>query len=408
MQGNTPRGRARAVDRALAERILAGLGRPPLAIVLWDGSRIGPTETVGDVAVADRGALWAIALNSDLHFGDLYAEGRLRVDGDLVGFLETVYRGAQGQAVPLPLRILHRWQNRPRRNSLSGSRANVHHHYDLGNDFYRLWLDHEVMQYTCAYYPSEAASLEEAQVAKLHHVCRKLRLQPGETVVEAGCGWGGLSRFMARHYGVKVRAFNISREQLRFAREEADRQGLGDRVEYVEDDYRNIEGTYDVFVSVGMLEHVGTRQYPELGGVIDRVLAPHGRGLIHTIGRNRPQLMNPWIEKRIFPGAYPPTLREMAAIFEPYAFSIQDVENIRLHYARTLQQWLERFEDNVDAVRTMFDEHFVRTWRLYLAGSIASFTTGELQLFQTVFTRPDYNELPWSRAYLYTAGEGTT
>ena len=374
-------------------------------IVLWDGSRIGPEETVADVEVADRRALWGIVVNPDLHFGDLYAEGRIRVHGDLVPFLETTYRAGEGQAVPWPLRLLHRWQNRPRRNSLTGSRENIHHHYDLGNEFYQLWLDQEAMQYTCAYYPSESASLEEAQVAKLHHVCRKLRLRPGDSVVEAGCGWGGLARFMAKHYDVKVRAYNISREQLRFAREEAERQGLSDRVEYVEDDYRNIQGTYDAFVSVGMLEHVGTRQYPELGAVIDRVLAPHGRGLIHTIGRNRPQLMNPWIEKRIFPGAYPPTLSEMAAIFEPYSFSVLDVENIRLHYARTLEHWLERFEANIDQVRQMFDEHFVRTWRLYLAGSIASFTTGELQLFQTVFTRADYNELPWSRAYLYTAGD---
>jgi len=405
MHGNTPEGQTKGADRALAERLLAGLGRPPLAIVLWDGSRIGPDESVASIIVTDRRALWGIALNADLHFGDLFAEGRIRIEGDLLAFLETAYRAAEGQPVPWPLRLLHRWQNRPRRNSLSGSRENIHHHYDLGNDFYRLWLDQEVMQYTCAYYPNESASLEEAQVAKLHHVCRKLRLKPGDTVVEAGCGWGGLARFMAKHYGVRVRAYNISREQLRFAREEAERQGLSDRVEYVEDDYRNIQGTYDAFVSVGMLEHVGTRQYPELGAVIDRVLAPHGRGLIHTIGRNRPALMNPWIEKRIFPGAYPPTLSEMAAIFEPYSFSVLDVENLRLHYARTLQHWLERFEDRVDEVRQLFDEHFVRTWRLYLAGSVASFTTGELQLFQTVFTRPDYNELPWSRAYLYTAGE---
>lgn len=406
MQAKNPYSRTGGGDRWLARRLLEGLGNPPLAVVLWDGTRIGPRETIADVTIGDRRALWGIALNADLNFGDLFAEGRVRVDGDLVEFLEETYRATQGQTVPAPLRLLHWWQNRPKKNSLRGSRENIHHHYDLGNDFYQLWLDQEVMQYTCAYYPSETASLEEAQVAKLHHVCRKLRLRPGDTVVEAGCGWGGLARFMAKHYGVKVRAFNISREQLRFAREEAERQGLTDRVEYVEDDYRNIEGTYDAFVSVGMLEHVGTQQYPELGAVIDRVLAPHGRGLIHTIGRNRPQLMNPWIEKRIFPGAYPPTLREMAAIFEPYSFSILDVENIRLHYARTLQHWLERFEANVDTVRQMFDEHFVRTWRLYLAGSIASFTSGELQLFQTVFTRPDYNELPWSRAYLYTAGEG--
>ena len=151
-----------------------------------------------------------------------------------------------------------------------------------------------------------------------------------------------------------------------------------------------------------MLEHVGRENYKTLGGVIERCLREKGRGLIHSIGRNKPKPMNRWIEKRIFPGAYPPTLREMMGIFEPYSFSVIDVENLRLHYAKTLEHWLERYESSVDKVRQMFDDKFIRAWRLYLTGSIAAFRTGELQLFQVVFHRPLDNDVPWTRHHLYT------
>jgi cyclopropane-fatty-acyl-phospholipid synthase len=258
------------------------------------------------------------------------------------------------------------------------------------------------MQYTCAYFSDPDMSLEEAQVAKLHHLCRKLQLKPGDTVVEAGCGWGGLARFMARNYGVKVRAYNISKQQVSYAQQRAETEGLSDRVEYLLDDYRNIHGEYDVFVSVCMLEHVGKRDYPVLGDVIDRCLKPGGRGLIHTIGRVNPGPMNAWIERRIFPGAYPPSLKEMMDIFEPHRLSVLDVENLRLHYAKTLEHWLERFEHYSDTIEEMMDAEFVRAWRLYLAGSIAAFKVGELQLYQVVFSRNTNNNLPWSRKYIYS------
>ena len=239
------------------------------------------------------------------------------------------------------------------------------------------------MVYTCALFPDAGRSLEDAQIAKMDLVCRKLRLQPGERVVEAGCGWGSLALFMAKRYGVTVRAFNISAEQIAYARERAAREGPRGRVEFVEDDYRNVRGRYDVFVSVGMLEHVGLADYPTLGGVIDRALDRRGRGLLHFIGRNQPAPLNPWIRKRIFPGAYPPTLREVFEhVLEPHEFSVLDVENLRLHYAKTLEHWRRRFNDASEQVAAMFDETFVRAWRLYLAGSQAAFTTGSMQLFQ--------------------------
>jgi cyclopropane-fatty-acyl-phospholipid synthase len=220
--------------------------------------------------------------------------------------------------------------------------------------------------------------------------------------VEAGCGWGGLARFMAQHYGVSVRAYNISREQIAFARNKAKEMGLADKVEYIEDDYRNIKGKYDVFVSVGMLEHVGTRNFKTLGDVINRCLRPDGRGLIHSIGRNQPGQMSSWTERRIFPGAYAPALSEMMDIFEHHDFSVWDVENLRLHYATTIEHWLERYEQHTDSVADMFDESFVRAWRLYLCGSIASFASGTLGLFQILFARGDNNDVPWSRAYMYS------
>lgn len=391
-------------DRWLARTMYRLVGSPKATLRLWDGKDVTPPveDPVAVILYGNRLSMWRTILNPELNWGDLYCNGQLEFDGDLPQFLELVYRHLHNTGRGGRMRRFLFWLgNRRIANSCSKAEENIYHHYDIGNDFYRLWLDTAEMQYTCAYFPYPDMSLEDAQVAKLHHVCRKLQLKTGDTVVEAGCGWGGLARFMAKHYGVTVRAYNISKQQVSYARQRAQEEGLSDRVEYVLDDYRNIQGEYDVFVSVGMLEHVGRRDYPALGDVIDRCLKPDGRGLIHTIGRVRPGPMNAWIERRIFPGAYPPSLKEMMDIFEPHRLSVLDVENLRLHYARTLEIWLDRFEQNRDAITMMMDEEFVKAWRLYLAGSIAAFRVGELQLYQVVFTRSINNELSWSRAHLY-------
>ncbi len=390
------------VDRQILMLLLKTMGNPPVRFLLWNGEEVsgGADAPIAQVFVADRTALLRLVVNPDLHFGDCYSSGRVDVDGDLVEFLEAVYRASA--AVPagsLLQRLISRTGD-ARPNTPAGSRDNIHRHYDIGNDFYRLWLD-EQMVYTCAYFKDSGATLEQAQVAKMDHVCRKLRLQAGETVVEAGCGWGSLARHMARHYGVKVKAYNISHEQVVYAREMAKADGLEGHVEYIEDDYRNISGDFDAFVSVGMLEHVGADHYRELGDVVHRCLRDSGRGLIHSIGRNRAKPMNAWIEKRIFPGAYPPTLAEMMQILEPWEYSVLDVENLRLHYARTLEHWLWRFEKVSDRVAAMFDESFVRAWRLYLAGSIAAFRVSDMQLFQVVFAPRNNNDIPWTREHVY-------
>jgi cyclopropane-fatty-acyl-phospholipid synthase len=391
-------------ERWLIAKLLRMAGSPPVQFQLWNGDLIEPEGVKADYTIRlnDHKALLTLVANPNLAFGDLYSAGRLEVDGDLPGLMEALYRNVHRARAQWPKWLEALWRNHnPRATGLSEARENIHHHYDLGNDFYRLWLDAAEMQYTCAYYESPDLTLEQAQLAKLEHVCRKLRLKPGMTVAEAGCGWGGLARYMARQYGVRVHAYNISREQLAYAREEAKRQNLDHLIDYIEDDYRNIDGQYDAFVSIGMLEHVGKENFPAMSELIRRVLKPDGLALLHSIGRNRPMLMNAWIEKRIFPGAYPPSISEFMGICEQGEFSVLDVENLRLHYAQTLSHWMDRFQTHRDEITDMYDPHFTRAWEMYLAGSIAAFRAGSLQLFQVVFTHGANNQLPQSRQDLY-------
>jgi cyclopropane-fatty-acyl-phospholipid synthase len=386
----------KGIDRWLVGQIVKRLDHSSIRVALWDEREIAPRDGTVVVRIHDRKALFQLVTNTELHFGDLYSAGRIEVRGNLQQLLEDAYR--LGAEHPI-LKALGR--GRSLAPDRAESKRNIHHHYDIGNEFYTLWLDREATQYTCAYYADPSMTIEQAQQAKMHHVCRKLQLKAGETVVEAGSGWGGFALFMAKNYGVKVRTFNISHEQVLHARTWAERLGLADRVEFVEDDYRNLTGTYDAFVSIGMLEHVGAGNYKELGSLMSRAIGAEGRGLVHSIGRDKPGHLNAWIDKRIFPGAHPPTLREMMDLFEPNDLSVLDVENIRLHYARTLEHWLERYEESVDKVRAMFDETFVRAWRLYLTGSIAAFTTGKLQLFQVLFARSGAPNVPWTRKHVY-------
>jgi cyclopropane-fatty-acyl-phospholipid synthase len=233
----------------------------------------------------------------------------------------------------------------------------------------------------------------------MERICRKLALDSGDRVVEAGCGWGALALYMARHCGARVRAFNLSHEQVEYARRRAAREGLASAVEFIEDDYRNVGGTFDAFVSIGMLEHVGAEHYPELARMLGRWLGVSGRGLLHFIGRSRPEPLSPWIRRRIFPGAYAPALSEALALLEQGDYAVLDVENLRSHYARTLACWRERFEAARGEAARLFDGQFLRAWRLYLAGSEAAFQTGNLQLFQVLFAGRECRRRLWTREW---------
>jgi cyclopropane-fatty-acyl-phospholipid synthase len=388
-------GSAATWDRRAAGILQHAIREAGVRVELWDGSgTFGNGPAIGDLVIRDRRTLLGLIVNPELYFGEAYMCGRLDVRGSLEQIVEALSR------LPTPPTT---WRHRLAAylawpNSLSSARRNVHLHYDLGNDFYQRWLDPD-MVYTCAYFASPAVTLEQAQSAKLDLICRKLQLRPGDVVVEAGCGWGALAIHMARHYGVKVKAFNISHEQITHARGRADREGLGGYIEFIEDDYRSVSGTFDAFVSVGMLEHVGRRHFRSLASVLRRVVRRDGgRGLLHFIGRDAPRPLNPWIRRRIFPGAYPPTLAEVTTqVLAPADLSVVDVENLRLHYARTLSCWSERFAAARSDVRSQYGDAFARAWELYLAGSQAAFATGWMQLFQVVFAPRESAPPSWTR-----------
>jgi cyclopropane-fatty-acyl-phospholipid synthase len=385
-----------APERALLQRLRKRVVEAPVRVVLWDGSAVDLSSEPPQltITVRDRRTLLKLLWDPAVQFGEAYATGGLDVSGDLGDLIEHVFRGWKDVS----------WLRDGDRSGhdVRTARRNARHHYDVGNDFYRLWLD-ERMVYTCAYFDGPQMTLEKAQEAKLDYVCRKLRLRAGEHVLEAGCGWGALAMWMAKRYGVSVVACNVSKEQIQYARERAAAEGLDGRVRFLEDDYRNVVGRFDAVVSVGMLEHVGRDAYGALSAQLRRWLhRAHGRGLLHFIGRSRPAPLNAWVRDKIFPGAYPPTLGQvMSEVLEPAGLAVQDVENLRLHYAATIRHWRTRFEAAVPAIAHEHGEGFVRTWRLYLAGSEAAFRTGFMQLFQVTFTAPDNDDVPRTRAGLY-------
>ena len=362
-RGATARLASTRLDRWALGRIQASVKSAPIQFLLWDGFELpsiaGPS--VGTIVFKNRSALAGWLWDPDLNFGETYMSGAVELRGELFPMLEAIY-AALG---PRP----RQWRLWQRSNAATVARHNVHHHYDLGNDFYRLWLDRE-MSYTCAYFPTPEATLEEAQIAKMDLVCRKLHLKPGERVVEAGCGWGSLALFMARHYGVTVRAFNISSNQIAYARRARERRAPR-RSRRVHRGRLPARPGYAAMPSYrsACWSTSACRTIRRLAGSSQRSLSDRGRGLLHFIGRNQAAPLNPWISKRIFPGAYAPTLREVFEhVLEPHGFSVLDVENLRLHYAKTLEHWGMRFRRSASQVGGMFDDAFVRAWDLYLAG----------------------------------------
>lgn len=381
----------------------------PFQIKLPDGTvhTHGTGKPAFIVHFKTENALSDVMRQASLGFGEAYMREEIDVEGDIHDAVHLGYRALQGGLKPtLAEKIKFLMAYLSRRNTREGSRKNIQAHYDLGNDFYSLWLDKE-MQYTCAYFKDPGDSLEKAQLQKLEHVCRKVRLKKGDTVVEAGCGWGGFALYAARKYGVTIRSYNISKEQIEFARARAKKMGIkSSQVEYVLDDYRTIPDsgkTYDKFVSIGMLEHVGLENYQTLYDIIHRSTKKGAMAMVHSIGRIKPKKPDAWLEKYIFPGCYIPSLAEMITPVQevPGDLHVVDVENLRYHYALTLDHWAMRLEKNVKKIRDQYGEAFVRMFRLYLRSAAAGFRHDELLLFQVLLSNGRDNQAPLTRQAWY-------
>jgi cyclopropane-fatty-acyl-phospholipid synthase len=270
----------------------------------------------------------------------------------------------------------------------------------MGNDFYRQYLD-ESMTYSCAYFRSEKDTLEQAQQQKYEHICRKLQLKEGESLIDIGCGWGGMLIYAAQHYGINGMGCTLSVHQAEYAKERVAKEGLEKKISILLEDYRNIKGRFDKFVSIGMFEHVGKRFVPTFINKTKTLLKSGGIGLLHTIGKEADSSRDPWTMKYIFPGGYIPVLDRIIRVMGEKGLVPVDIENLRLHYSMTLDRWANKFETNVKKIEEMFDERLVRTWRMFLCGSSAAFRWGDIRLYQILFTNGLNNELPITREPLY-------
>jgi len=381
-----------------------------LTLVTPDGKRStygpggGPSLTV---RVTDRKTLFDIARNPRLAAGEAYMDGRLIIEDGTILDLMRLLVGANRWEDKTPGRgALNKgkktWKALFRRNPAKASRRNVAHHYDIGNDLYRLFLDKD-LQYSCAYFTDPANGLEQAQSDKKAHIAAKLYLKPGQRVLDIGCGWGGTALYLNRIADVDVLGVTLSEEQLKVARQRAEEAGVSDRVTFELVDYRSVEGRFDRIVSIGMFEHVGAAHYDEFFAKCRSLLADDGVMLLHTIGKfGKASTPDPFTDKYIFPGYHLPSLSQMSAASEKARLIASDVETLRLHYAYTLSAWLERTEAAKDKIVAMYDERFFRMWQFYLAGGIVGFESGTMCNYQIQYIR-DRNAVPITRDYMAEA-----
>ncbi len=354
--------------------------------------KIGKGDGKLKVILKGRYTLDTIALSPSLGFGEAYMSGEAVVEGDMMALFQGFQQSPH--IVPGFVRTIKRWL-RFLPISISGGVDNAQHHYDIGNDFYGLWLD-STRTYTCAYFLHDNDSLEDAQYQKNDLVCKKIRLEKGMTMLDIGCGWGGALFHAALYYGADVTGVTPAKEQAAFILDKAKRLGIEDRVHVIVKDWRELEKLpmntkFDRIISIGMFEHVGRAQFARFFALWKRLLSDRGVSLLHTIGATNDENsgQDPWIQKYIFPGGYIPLLREIIAGASHAHLQVVDCENLWQHYARTLHHWNANVESHKNEVISMFDERFYRMWTLYLQSCEAGFAWGDLQLFQTVLLGKD-------------------
>lgn len=391
----------RALD-ILCEQLTGG----SFAVTSPDGvtKRYGSGEPLFTVRINDDKVIDVHSGDLFTSFGEAYMDGRVDVEGDLAALVSLALRSGLISASPqhrgvagAALRAFGK------RRSVTDARKNVSRHYDLGNDFFRLWLD-DSLTYSCAYFRNASDSLELAQRQKLDHSLRKVRLRPHETLLDIGCGWGALVMRAAEHYHANATGVTLSEEQYAGVNVAIVERGLQQRASVRLADYDTLPGEgrqFDKIVSIGMIEHVGKDHLAGFVEAVARLLKPGGLALLHSITGVREGSTTQWFERHIFPGAYIPTLPEMITHLGARELRILDVENLAPHYRLTLDHWSERFERAVPAVREAFDERFVRMWRLYLRTSSAAFREGALEVHQILVSRGQPKDLPLTREDLY-------
>ena len=389
------------VDKIFIKSFLHTFKDESFCVKFWDGDevKVGENEPLFKIILKKPIPKKDILTSTTLAFGEAYMNGDLEVEGDFLLMLNTVLKykdkfTTDFKGLPKIFSNL---------KSTKKQKEEDTYHYDIGNDFYKLWLD-DTLSYSCAYFKNENESLGEAQLNKIHHLLKKLNLREGITLLDIGCGWGALLIEAAKLYKIKGLGITLSEEQFKAFKERIEKENLQDYLQVKLMDYRELEKSgllFDRVVSVGMLEHVGRSNYDLFMKCVSKVLKKEGVFVLHYISGLYESEGDAWIKKYIFPGGVIPTLREIISLSADYRFYTVDVESLRMHYYKTLLKWADNFEKNTDKVREMFDEKFVRMWRMYLYSCAACFYTGVIDLHQIVFTKGVNNFLPLTREYLY-------
>lgn len=388
------------IEKVFLDKYLSSISKDTFSVEYWDNDRkiYGEKDSEPEFTIILKEPISKKKILNDhsLALGEAYMDGIIEVEGNLREVIESIYRNKDS------------FLNKPRvlnklskiiPTSIEQQKEDINYHYDLGNDFYKLWLD-ETMSYSCGYFKNKDDSLYQAQINKIHHILKKLHLNEGDRLLDIGSGWGWLIIEAAKLYGVHATGITLSKKQYDKTKERIVKEGLEDKVEVKFMDYRELADTgeqFDRIVSVGMIEHVGRANIPVYMETVEKLLVPHGISLLHCITGQVESEGNLWINKYIFPGGCVPTIRELVAIMPDFDFHLVDVESLRLHYFMTLKHWSENFDNSIDEVRKMYDERFVRMWKLYLDSCAASFHYGVIDIHQFLFTKGLNNELPMTR-----------
>ena len=399
------------MERLLSQVLSRVVRRGSLTLTFASGRRVIYGDGTGTpLALRFTSAAWQrqVALDPELKFGEAYMEGGVVIErGDIAELLALLMSQVGLQVPSANARLLMKLRFLFRRlaqfNPPGKAKDNVAHHYDLDGRLYSLFLDAD-RQYSCAYFERPDQSLDDAQLAKKRHIAAKLLFdRPDLTVLDIGCGWGGMGLYLAENAGAQVTGVTLSEEQHGVATRRAEEKGLSERAEFRLQDYRDTPGPFDRIVSVGMFEHVGVGHYDEYFTKVAGLMKEDGVALIHSIGRSEgPGITNPWIAKYIFPGGYIPALSEVLPAIERAGLIVTDIEILRLHYAETLKAWRERFLAHREEVERLYDERFVRMFEFYLASSEMAFRHQGMMIFQLQLARRE-GVVPLTRNYIAEA-----